>query len=297
MEIGGKGIHFESPMNQYTTFKVGGSAEALCFLEKLGDLQRIVAFLHREKISYLVAGRGSNLLVKDGGLEGAVIMLQANLAAVEMDPRDDRIILAGGGLTIVELLTTCSKKGLSGLEFLAGIPGTVGGAVAMNAGAWQQDVGSRVETVEVVTPAGEWAEIDRGNLEFSYRASSLPDGVVIVRARLKLDPERPERVSETIAGYLRRRKASQPLTYPSAGSIFKNPPGDYAGRLIEAAGLKGKRVGGAMISPEHANFIVNTGEAKAGDVLALMELARSKVKEKTGVELEPEIRIVGRQKG
>jgi UDP-N-acetylmuramate dehydrogenase len=287
-------IHFDCPMDRYTTFRVGGKAEALCFLRELGELQDAVSFLTGEKIPYLVVGKGSNLLVKDGGLEGVVMMLQADLAAVSGDAGDDRIVLAGGGLGIMELLTYCSGKGLAGLEFLAGIPGTIGGAVAMNAGAWNQDVGGRVEGIEVVTGEGEETRMDRVDLGFSYRTCAIPEGSVIVGIRFKLDRERPEDVAAGVARNLKKRMGSQPLGYPSAGSVFKNPPEDHAGRLIERAGLKGKRIGGAMISPEHANFIVNTGGARAADILALMELARSRVKEQTGVDLEPEIRIVGR---
>jgi UDP-N-acetylmuramate dehydrogenase len=293
LEIGGNGIRFDCPMNQHTTFRVGGKVDVLYFARELRDLQQIVSYLCATNIPYLVVGKGSNLLVKDDGFRGAAIVLQGELATIEHGGEKDEIVLAGGGLSIVELLTQCSRKGLGGLEFLAGIPGTVGGAVAMNAGAFGNDMGSMVQEIQAVTQQGDLVTISRSQLNFSYRESSVSEGTVIVRARFQLKHESPEIVSNRVADYFTRRKESQPLEYPSAGSVFKNPPNDYAGRLIEQVGLKGKRVGGAMISPKHANYIVNTGGARAKDILALMELAREKVREETAIELEPEIRVIG----
>jgi UDP-N-acetylmuramate dehydrogenase len=272
---------------------VGGKAEVLCPIESRDQLQAVMAFLREEKIVHLVLGRGSNLLVKDGGFGGVVIALKGSLATIEKRLSGDRILVAGGGLGIAELLHYCQAEGLKGLEFLAGIPGTVGGAVAMNAGAWGKDMAEWVRHVELVMPAGDVVTMNRGELRFSYRQSSMPHGAVIVRVGLALEQDRPEVVEEKVTAYLKERKEKQPLEYPSAGSIFKNPSHDTAGRLIERAGLKGKKIGGAMISLKHANWIVNTGEAKTGDILALMQLARQKVKEQTGIDLEPEIRVVG----
>jgi UDP-N-acetylmuramate dehydrogenase len=189
----------------------------------------------------------------------------------------------------------CQREYLAGLEFLAGIPGTVGGAVAMNAGAFGQETGSRLRYVELLMPGGEPATWDPSRLNLGYRKASLPEGSVIVFAGFELQYEKREVIFSRIASYLKDRKEKQPLDCPSGGSIFKNPPRDYAGRLVEIAGLKGKKIGGAMISTRHANWIVNTGEARASDVLALMDLARQVVKDKTGIELEPEIRVVGQQ--
>jgi UDP-N-acetylmuramate dehydrogenase len=253
----------------------------------------MLSFLSRENIPYLVVGKGSNLLVKDEGFKGVGIILAGNLAAIARNGDNDQLIQAGGGLSIGELLTHCGQQGLGGLEFLAGIPGTVGGAVAMNAGAFGKDTGSMVRQIQVVTHQGELATRSRSNLNFSYRELSTPVGTVIVNVWFKLNHERPEILSKRKEDCLARRKASQPLEYPSGGSVFKNPLNDYAGRLIERTGLKGRVIGGAMISPKHANFIVNTGGARAEDILALMELTREKVKEETGIELEPELRVVG----
>jgi UDP-N-acetylmuramate dehydrogenase len=291
--IGGDSVRFNCPMDQYTTFRIGGKVDALCITRELRGLQQVVSYLNKENVPYLVVGRGSNLLVKDEGFKGVVIIMRGELATIEQHERNDQIVLAGGGLGLGDLVRHCSHKGLGGLEFLAGIPGTVGGAVAMNAGAFGKDTGSVVQEIQVVTRQGELAIKNRSELAFSYRELSIPEGTVVVRASFQCTQETPEIVSSRVADSLTRRKATQPLEYPSAGSVFKNPPNDYAGRLIEKAGLKGKRVGGAMISPKHANYIVNTGGARAEDVLALMNLAREKVREDTGIELEPEIKVVG----
>ncbi len=292
-EILQKGVEFECPMSRYTTFRVGGPVEALCIIRDLEGLQRMVPYLGREKIPYLVVGRGSNLLVRDDGFRGVAIILREKLANVEPNGKSDQIVLAGGGLALFELLDYCKGKGLGGLEFLAGIPGTTGGAVAMNAGAWGCEVGSRVQQVQIVTSKGALETLGQSRLKFKYRALSIPKGSVIISVKFELNRESPEAVIGRFSEYLKKRHEKQPSQYPSGGSVFKNPPQDYAGRLIEKTGLKGKRVGGAMISPKHANFIVNTGGARAADILALMDLARKKVKEQMGVELEPEIRVIG----
>ncbi|MFH1124138.1 MAG: UDP-N-acetylmuramate dehydrogenase [Pseudomonadota bacterium] len=293
VKVSRKGIQFDCPMDQYTTFRAGGRAAALCFVENLSDLREIVAYLRAEGLPYLIIGRGSNLLVKDGGFPGVGLILRGDLATVEKSGKGDRTIHAGGGLSLVELLNTCRREGLEGLEFLAGIPGTVGGAVIMNAGAWGKEIAGVIEGVEMITGQGEPVRKNRAELRFSYRELAVPPGTVIVRASFALKRQAPEIIAERIASHLKERKAKQPLEYPSGGSVFKNPPNDYAGRLIEMAGLKGKQVGGAMISRKHANFIVNTGGATAADILALMELARERVMKDTGVQLETEIRVVG----
>jgi len=286
-------IQFDFPMGQYTTLGVGGQGKALYEANDLEGLQQVVAYLSEEHIPYLVVGRGSNLLVKDEGFDGLVILLRGPLAVVEQDKTDDLSVLAGAGLPLANLMSYCRGLGLGGLECFAGIPGTVGGAVAMNAGAFGEEFGSRIQEIYLITQQGDLVERDRSQLRFSYRKFEIEKGAVIIRARLEVDPESEKIVAGRIADYLKRRKESQPLEYPSAGSVFKNPPDDYAGKLIENAGLKGKSVGGAMISEKHANFIVNTGGATAKDVLALLYLAQEEVKKETGIELEPEIQVVG----
>ena len=286
-------IEFDSPMIRRTTFRVGGNAEVLYEAPDLEDLCRILPYLVKEEIPYLVIGRGSNLLVRDAGIRGVVIRLSGTLGRIECRKPDGSDILLGAGLSIVDLLIWCRRRGLSGLEFLAGIPGTVGGAVAMNAGAFGDEIGAWVREIRLVDPHGELHTIDRSRLTFLYRALDMEKGAIIAQVGFRLNPETEKGVAGRISGYLKRRKASQPIEDASAGSVFKNPPNDYAGRLIEQAGLKGKRFGGAMISDKHANFIVNTGGATAADILSLIDAAREAVMRTAGIELESEIHVVG----
>ncbi len=292
--LAGRKIDFDCPMATYTTFHVGGQSEALFNADDLEELRRVIVFLNKESIPYLAVGRGSNLLVRDKGIDGLVILLKGTLATVEQENTEASTVLVGAGLPLVDLLTYCRGAGLAGLECFAGIPGSVGGAVVMNAGAFGEDFGSRVREIQMITPQGDLVVKDRTQLLFLYRRLEIEKGAVIVRAGLQLHRESKDTVTGRIADCLKRRRSNQPLEYPSAGSVFRNPPNDYAGRLIENAGLKGKRIGGAMISEKHANFIVNIGGAKARDVLDLIDLAREAVKKETGIELEPEIKIVGK---
>jgi UDP-N-acetylmuramate dehydrogenase len=293
LRIAGRQISFDIPMSRHTTLRVGGNAEAVYEASNPEGLSGVVSFLVKEEIPYLVAGRGSNLLVRDGGISGVVIFLAGTFADIEFEGSDYPDILAGAGLSIVDLLMWCREEGLSGLEFLAGIPGSVGGAVAMNAGAFGKETGSRVREIRLVSQRGQLTVRDRSRLRFSYRDSNLEAGIVITNVLFRLDRDDPKTVSARIAGCLKRRKETQPLEYPSAGSIFKNPLNDYAGRLMEQAGLKGKRIGGAMISNKHANFIVNKDGATAADILTLIKLAREEVRRSAGVQLELEVQVVG----
>jgi UDP-N-acetylmuramate dehydrogenase len=303
VSLAGENVRFDCPMARYTTFGTGGPVEALYEAGSTELLQQVIAYLNKEQIDYLVIGRGSNLLVRDGGLEGVAILLAGSLAVIEEQKESlsaaneqagDSTILAGAGVSIVDLLAYFRESRLGGLEFLAGIPGTIGGAITMNAGAFGKEIASSVEELHVITAQGEVVVIDGSQLRFSYRALEIEKGDLIIRARFKLVREAEGVVAERIKKYLKTRKETQPLEYPSAGSVFKNPPNDYAGRLIEKSGLKGEKIGGAMISKKHANFIVNTGGASAKDILALLCMARDTVKRETGIELEPEIRVVGR---
>jgi UDP-N-acetylmuramate dehydrogenase len=287
------GIEFDCRMDKHTTLQVGGEAEALCFVKRLPELRELLLYLRAERIPAMVIGNGSNLLVRDDGFRGVIIHLGGDLAVIDRGNRDKTMLFAGGGVPLVHLLHFCQQEGIGGLEFLAGIPGTVGGAIVMNAGAWGREMASVVEKIELISMEGNLIHKDRSALDFSYRHLSILPGSVIVRAGLRVGKDNPLKVSSMVAAYLKEKKATQPLEYPSAGSVFKNPPNDYAGRLIESAGLKGTRVGGAMISEKHANFIVNAGGAKAADILTLMALARERVREKTGIDLELEIIVVG----
>jgi UDP-N-acetylmuramate dehydrogenase len=291
--VADRDIEFDVPMARYTTFRAGGKVAALCFAKNLPQLQDLMSCLKEGGIPYLIIGKGSNLLVKDTGFEGVMIGLKGDFARVEKNAHEKNLLLAGGGVTVHALLQYCTEEGLSGLEFLAGVPGTVGGSVTMNAGAWGMDVGSVIREIRILTVEGDVMRKDRAELDFSYRRLAIPSGSVVLTAGFSVKEEAPKTIASRIAGYLKQRKEKQPLEFPSAGSVFKNPLNDYAGRLIEAAGLKGVRIGGAMISEKHANFIVNTGGAKAADILALMELAREKVVRQFGIELEAEITVVG----
>jgi UDP-N-acetylmuramate dehydrogenase len=239
-------------------------------------------------------GKGSNILVRDGGIEGAVIVLRGRLSAVEKISQRSETLMAGGGLSISRLLSYCGDEGLSGLEFMAGIPGTVGGAVFMNAGAFGKEMGDVIQEVMLLSGRGEQKVMPRSQLDFSYRESSIPKGCVIYNVKLKLHKDQKGKIIGRITENLKKRKEAQPLDFPSAGSIFRNPPEDYAGRLIEEAGLKGTRIGGAMISPKHANYIINIGGAKAKDILELIALAQDRIRKATGILLEPEIKVVGK---
>lgn len=293
--LAGEKIRFHCPMAEYTTFQVGGAVEALYEAHDMEELKRLLVYLDRERIPYMALGRGSNVLVKDAGLEGIAIIFCGSLSTIEEERTDDRSVLAGAGLSLVDLLNYCHRSALGGLEFLSGIPGTVGGAVAMNAGAFGKEIAERVKEIHIVDKRGNLVVKNRqSELAFSYRKLHLEKGSVIVKALFRLIPDSKESIGGKIFEYLKRKKESQPLDYPSAGSVFKNPAGDYAGRLIESVGLRGAKIGGAMISDKHGNYIINTGGAKAKDILDLVCLAQEVVKKETGIQLELEIRVVGK---
>ena len=219
--------------------------------------------------------------------------MAAPLAAVQTLERRADEGCAGAGVRISRLLAFCCRQGLAGLEILSGVPGTVGGAVWGNAGAWGGATADVLTMVDLVTASGADSELPRAAIPFRYRSSGIPAGSVILGASFGLARDAPGVIRRRISGYLLRRNAAQPVEYRSAGSIFKNPPGDFAGRLVESVGLKGERAGNAMISPKHGNYIVNLGGARAADVLALVALARERVRAATGIELELEVRVVG----
>ncbi len=283
-------IPFEEnvPLASYTTFRVGGPADFFLKPRNQKELIKILPLLEEEGRSFFVLGGGSNLLVRDGGVRGVVL----SLAGLDKFYLDQGLLVAEAGVFLPRLLTFCLEKGLSGLEFLAGVPATVGGAVAMNAGAFGQEMKDILAGV-FLYQEGEIRYFLREELDFAYRCFFLPAGSLVVAAAFRLRPTSPAEVKHKLSRFLAERKKRQPLSRASAGSIFKNPPQAPAGFLIEAAGLKGFRRGGAQISPKHANFIVNVGGARAQDVLALMDLARERVFREFGVLLEEEVRVVG----
>lgn len=278
-----------APLARYTSFGIGGPAGLLATPTDEAELAACLAGARAEGLPVLVLGGGSNILVRDGGFPGLVIRTSGFQELAGEGPA----IRAGAGVRIGRLLAFAVRQGLAGLEILAGVPGTVGGAVWGNAGAWGGAVGDRIRGVRVVSADGQAAELPREAIPFRYRASGLPTGSVLTRADLGLTPGDPGEIRRRISGYLVERNRKQPTAFRSAGSIFKNPPGDFAGRLVEAAGLKGARIGNAAVSERHANFILNLGGATAADVLGLAALATRRVRETTGILLELELQVVG----
>jgi UDP-N-acetylmuramate dehydrogenase len=258
----------------------------------LAGLQTAVQVLNQNHHPYFILGRGTNLLVQDEGTRAVAISLEKAFSQVEcIDPTGR--VKAGAGLRLSRLLRFSLQQNLSGLEFIAGIPGSVGGALRMNAGTHAGNMADVCEAVYVLLSDGILAKLMGTKLSFSYRRLELPPAAVVLEAELQLTPSSRGQIRQRIRSLLKVRKEKQPWQLPSAGSVFKNPPGDFAGRLIEAVGLKGVRIGDAQISPKHANFIVNRGQARASDIHALIQLAQEKVSQEFGVQLELEIEVVG----
>lgn len=290
----GDRVRFDAPLSRFTSLRVGGPADALATPESRSDLARLLAICARHRLPHLVLGAGFNTLALDAGVEGVVIQL-GRLRG--LDQRPGGLLRAEAGVSHNQLVKFCIRHGFSGLEFGAGIPGTIGGWVAMNAGIPSREVKDVVREVEVMAPSGSTLRhLERGALRFVYRGlRGLAPGSVILSALFAVSFATPALVKAEVGRLLARRAQTQPLDVPSCGSVFKNPPGDYAGRLIERAGLKGYQVGGAQISPLHANFIANLGGATAADVLALMREAQTRVLAQTGRRLVPEVRVIGRK--
>ncbi|MCF6093606.1 UDP-N-acetylmuramate dehydrogenase [Microaerobacter geothermalis] len=281
----------EEPMSNHTTWQIGGPVDILIIPHDQTGLQKILKFLHQTDIPWTVIGRGSNLLVRDKGIRGAVIKLSHGFENLRFLGETVRV---GAGYSFIKLAVMAGKEGLTGLEFAGGIPGTVGGAIYMNAGAHGSDVSRILVTVKIVKENGEPLTLTTEDLKFQYRNSILQQKKwVVVEADFQLKRGNRKEIAAAMALHKDKRRKSQPLQFPCAGSVFKNPENYYAGGLIEKAGLKGYRVGDAQISLQHANFIVNCGRATADDVLTLIEHVKEMVKEKFHVELIPEVKVVG----
>jgi UDP-N-acetylmuramate dehydrogenase len=281
-------VRVGEPLARHTTIRVGGPAGIFAVPETRDDLRRALAWAEAEALPWRVIGLGSNLLCPDGGFAGLVLSLEAACGGWRFD--GERVV-AGAGAHLAPLLAEAARRGLRGLEGLAGVPGTVGGALAMNAGTPAGEMADVVEAVWVVAPGGELQCWSRAEMRFGYRRSRLQEEPgVAVAAALRLRPADGDALRRELRAGARRRRETQPLELPSAGSIWQNPPGEHAGRLVEAAGCKGWRRGDAQVSPKHANFIVNLGRASARDVLALMAEVRAAVAARFGVRLHPEIR-------
>jgi UDP-N-acetylmuramate dehydrogenase len=289
-------LKVDEPLAQYTTLRVGGPADLLAVAQKTAEVVALVRAAQRLDLPWRMIGRGSNLLVADAGVRGLVIRNTANeVRVLPGDTPETQIIRADAGVSCANLASRTAKLGLAGFEFAVAIPGTIGGAVVQDAGAHGTEMRDVLASVEYLDRDGEVRTAPAGELELAYRFSRFkkpPRGQAVLRADVRLKRSSGEKVAQLIDEIRTWRAASQP-TEPSAGSIFTNPAGDYAGRLIEQAGLKGRQIGQAQISPKHANFIVNLGGAKATEVLELIELAKAEVKARFGVDLEQEVEMIG----
>lgn len=283
------------PMAERCTLKVGGPAKALALPASLEELAQLLRMVREAGVPWEVMGAGSNILFSDRGFDGVIISLGRKFGTISL-PGTGRAgkvkVRAEAGCSLMKLVNWCTAQGLAGLEFAAGIPGSVGGAISMNAGAWGSEVSEVLEAVTFVTAAGKLEQKLRSELSFSYRRLERR-GMIVAAGEFLLAADDSTRIAMRVREAIENRKEKQPQAVASAGSFFKNPPGDAAGRLIEAAGLKGYSLGEAMVSPVHANFIINKGHARAGDIMALMRIVQEKVRERFGIMLEPEVSILG----
>ncbi|MDE3838429.1 UDP-N-acetylenolpyruvoylglucosamine reductase [Bacillus methanolicus] len=281
------------PLANHTTIKIGGPADLFIEPSSIDNLKKTIDLIREYNVKWTAIGRGSNLLVSDKGIEGAVIKLGPGLDGLEVK---DTVVKVGGGHSLVSLATMISRKGLSGLEFAAGIPGSVGGAVYMNAGAHGSDISNILVKAHILFEDGTMEWLTNDEMEFSYRTSVLQKKRpgIVAEAVFQLEEGEKEAILSKLQKNKDYRKETQPWNFPCAGSIFRNPLPHYAGKLIESAGLKGHSIGGAMISEMHGNFIVNTGNAKAQDVLSLIEHIKETIYNLYQIKMETEVEIIGR---
>jgi UDP-N-acetylmuramate dehydrogenase len=281
----------DAPLAPYVWFKCGGKADWLFEPADLEDLKEFLARLEGE-MPIMALGLGSNMIVRDGGVPGVVIRLGKAFASVEA--RRDKVLECGGGASGILVSSKARDAGIAGVEFLRGIPGTVGGFVRMNGGAYGREVSDVLIDCDVILPTGEFVTLPARDLEYSYRHSVLPEGAIVVAARFQGREGISAEIGEEMDKIAAAREASQPLRTKTGGSTFKNPPGHKAWQLVDEAGCRGLKLGGAMVSEKHTNFLINTGEATSADIEALGEEVRRRVYEKTGITLEWEIQRVGR---
>ena len=277
-------------MSKHTTFRIGGKADLFVSADEK-SLPQLLKEAADEKIPVTIIGNGSNLLVGDGGIRGLVIEIGKGMDKIEIS---DNIMTVGAGTLLSKAANTAAEHGLSGMEFAAGIPGSVGGAVVMNAGAYGGEMKDIIMDVDVITREGEYRRLTLEELELSYRHSCIIENeYIVIRARLMLQEKDEAQIRQVMEDLKNKRIEKQPLNFPSAGSTFKRPEGYFAGKLIMDAGLRGYSVGGAQVSEKHCGFVVNKGGATASDVVKLMNDVRNKVMEEFGVELEPEVKMIG----
>ncbi len=282
-------------LDLHTTYRAGGPADLLCLPETRSELVEVVTAASVREIPWLVMGNGSNILFADEGFRGLVIKVRGAAPAVgtlwHLEQEGD-CIRAGAGVSLPRLARTAAAGGLSGLEFCTGIPGVVGGSIRGNAGAHGSDLGAVLESIELIRPPGDIVTIEASEAGFSYRGSDIDPDAIVTGAVFRLTPDEPENVYERIRNFTEYRKRTQPSSDQSAGCMFKNPDGDRAGRLIDAAGCKGLQVGGSKVSDVHGNFVINQGGATASDALRLIDMVRERVLQRTGVALELEVRVM-----
>lgn len=291
--VGNENVRIEEPMSKHTTFRIGGPAKYFVTPQTAEELAQVVLLCNAEKTPYFVLGHGSNLLVSDKGIASVVIQLYNNFS--DFTIKEDRVY-AQAGVLLAKLGQATLEASLTGFEFAAGIPGTLGGAVMMNAGAYGGEMKDIVERVQLMDCNGNLLEKTGEEMDFAYRHSIVEDeGYIVVGATLKLQHGDKRAIAQRMEELAIARKTKQPLEYPSAGSTFKRPEGYFAGKLIMDAGLRGYRYGGAQVSEKHCGFVINAGDATAQDVIQLMKNVREKVYEEFQVELEPEVKMVGEE--
>ncbi len=280
-------------LTKYTTYKVGGMVRAIVYPKNIDKLIELMEIINENNVKYFVLGNGSNVLFSDDIYDGIIIKLD-RFDNLEFDSIDDTIVTVGAGYSLVKLSLETAKQGLAGLEFASGIPGTVGGATFMNAGAYNSDMKSVIKSVKVLTPDLKIITLTNSEMNFDYRDSFLQHnkGYICLEVTLKLWHGDKDTLADIIKDRKLKRKRTQPLEYPSAGSVFRNPDSMYAGKLIEDLGLKGYQVGGAMISKKHANFIINTGNSSASDIKEIVDFIKEKVYQEYGIKLRVEQRLV-----
>lgn len=289
--VGADSVKENENMAEHTTFKCGGNASLYIAPNSIDELVKVLEVLREEDYPYMVIGNGSNLLVKDSGYDGAIVEVDKKIG--EIDVRGEEIIVEAGA-KLSKVATIAMESDLAGFEFAHGIPGNMGGAVVMNAGAYGGEMKDVLKWVKVVDQNGEIKTLENDELELGYRTSKvMKEKMIVLEACIKLELGIMGEIADVMALLMSKRKASQPLEYPSAGSTFKRPEGYYAGKLVQDAGMKGYRVGDAMVSEKHSGFVINCGNATATDVIQVIKDVQAKVKEDFGVDLEPEVRIIG----
>ena len=289
--LGEDRVFTEEAMSQHTTFKIGGPADYFLVPDKGEDVGRIIKICREAEIPYFILGNGSNLLVGDGGYRGAVIQIYKNMSSVTVEGTE---ITVQAGTLLSAVAAAAKNASLTGFEFAGGIPGTIGGAVVMNAGAYGGEMKDVLTEVTVMDHEGDIFTLPAEKLELGYRTSIIKTaGYIVLEAKIRLKEGDPEAIRETMKDLTIRRTTKQPLEYPSAGSTFKRPEGYFAGKLIMDSGLAGYQVGGAQVSKKHCGFVINAGGATAKDVRTLMDNVRDIVHEKYGVTLEPEVKFLG----